>query len=199
MKTTLTGEKLAKAAVNQILSHPETWDQSTWHSECGTKHCFAGWCQILAGKPKDSEKAKQDAKEALGLTEFEAGHFFRATCSLSELHALAANFNRDGYDRDGYDRAGYDRDGYDRAGYDRDGYDRAGYDRDGYDRAGYNRDGYNRDGYDRDGYDRDGYDRAGYDRDGYDRDGYDRDGYNRAGYDRAGYDRDGKKLPLFEV
>lgn len=50
----LTGDRLLKAAINHILLHPETWDQSTWHSSCKTKHCIAGTCQILAGFAPDS-------------------------------------------------------------------------------------------------------------------------------------------------
>ena len=34
----------------QIAEHPETHDQTTWHSPCGTKHCVAGWTVILAGE-----------------------------------------------------------------------------------------------------------------------------------------------------
>jgi hypothetical protein len=137
----LTGEKLLKTVVNQILAHPETWKQDSWHSLCGTKHCVAGWCQLLSGKGQDSNTAKEDAQAALGLTDSEAAHLFRPGCTISEIHHFAANFGVAGYNRAGYDRAGYDR-----AGYDRDGYHRDGYHRDGYDRAGYNRDGYHRDG-----------------------------------------------------
>ena len=133
---TLRGAELARAAVNQILAHPESWQQSAWHSPCGTKHCFAGWCQILSGKPLNADTSKQDAREALGFSESDANWFFRSTASLGELHALAANFDRDGFGRDGFGRDGFDRDGFDRDGFDRDGFGRAGFDRDGFDRAG---------------------------------------------------------------
>jgi hypothetical protein len=204
MNGNLTGEKLLKTAVNQILAHPETWDQSNWHSPCGTKHCIAGWCQILAGKPANDDTAKEDAMEALGLNEEEANTLFRASTSLPEIYYFATHFNETGYDRDGYDRAGFDKYGYNRDGYNRDGFNRDGFDRDGFDKYDYNRNGFNRDGFDRDGYNRGGYNREGYnrdgfDRDGYNRDGYDRDGYNRTGYGRDGFNRDGKKLQPFEV
>jgi len=41
---TLPGRVLA-----QLRAHPETWDQESWHSECGTTHCCAGWAVVLAG------------------------------------------------------------------------------------------------------------------------------------------------------
>jgi hypothetical protein len=35
----------------QIASHPETHDQSTWASrtDCGTTYCIAGWAAMLTG------------------------------------------------------------------------------------------------------------------------------------------------------
>jgi hypothetical protein len=35
--------------VTQIEAHPETHDQGTWHSSCGTKHCVAGFATHLSG------------------------------------------------------------------------------------------------------------------------------------------------------
>jgi hypothetical protein len=35
--------------VAQIEAHPESHDQGTWHSECGTKHCIAGFATHLSG------------------------------------------------------------------------------------------------------------------------------------------------------
>ncbi len=35
--------------VAQIAAHPETHDQTTWHSACGTKHCIAGLATHLSG------------------------------------------------------------------------------------------------------------------------------------------------------
>jgi hypothetical protein len=167
--TPLRGPELARAAVNHILDHPEQWDQRHWH--CGTTHCFAGTCQVLAGRPADPDSCSAEVRELLGLTPHEARWLFAADRTLGQIHGfvaiMLAEADRDGRDRDGYDRAGYDRDGYDRAGYDRAGRDRDGRDRDGYDRDGRDRDGYDRDGRDRDGRDRDGRDRDGRDRDGW--------------------------------
>jgi hypothetical protein len=147
----LRGEKLLKTAINQILKHPETWYQGSWHSACGTKHCIAGWCQILSGHAQNELTTKEDAQKALEITSYEAANLFRPDCSLAEMYYFAENFNRAGFNRAGFNRAGYDRAGYDRAGYDRAGYDRAGYDRAGYDRAGFNRAGFNRAGFNRAG------------------------------------------------
>jgi hypothetical protein len=129
--------------LEKIESCPAEWKQDSWH--CGTKHCFAGWAQVLANKPVSNETVRRDARQFLGLTMAEADYLFAGHRTLEDFKS--------------YNRAGYNRAGYDRAGYNRAGYDRDGYNRDGYNRAGYNRDGYDRDGYDRDGYDRDGLDR----------------------------------------
>ena len=102
----LTGERLLKTVVNQILAHPETWRQQEWRSSCGTKHCVAGWCQLLAGKPLLNSMAKEDAQAALGISDAEANHLFRLRCTLSEIYSFAENFNRDGFYRAGFDRDG---------------------------------------------------------------------------------------------
>lgn len=35
--------------IKQIIDHPETYNQRIYHSECGTSHCIAGWCDVLSG------------------------------------------------------------------------------------------------------------------------------------------------------
>ncbi len=35
--------------VEQITSEPDSHDQSTWHSDCGTRHCIAGFATHLSG------------------------------------------------------------------------------------------------------------------------------------------------------
>jgi len=155
--------------LEKIEACPAEWDQGSWH--CGTKHCFAGWAQILSGKPANDATARVDAREWLGLTRYEADYFFSMVRTLEDFQA--------GYDKDGYNRDGHRRDGYNQAGYNWDGYNQAGYNWDGYNQAGYDKDGYNWDGYGWNGYDKDGYGWNGYDRDGHRRDGYDRDGFDR--------------------
>lgn len=97
----------------QIEAHPETWDQTKWH--CGTKHCIAGWAQILAGKPEDDATVCRDARQYLGLTMTEASVLFDRTCTLDTLRtfAAAAWYDADGFGRDGFDRSGFDRYGLD--------------------------------------------------------------------------------------
>jgi hypothetical protein len=205
----LTGPELLRAAVNQIIEHPETWNQRSWH--CGTSHCVAGWCNVLAGN--GTVEGNSVLIREVGISPGEAEWLSQPHRSLPDIYNFAKKVlsNRDGFNRDGFDRAGFDRDGFDRDGFDRAGFDRDGFDRDGFNRAGFNRDGFDRAGFDRDGFDRDGFNRAGFNRDGFnrdgfnragfnrdgfDRDGFDRDGFDRDGFNRAGFNRDGKKLPL---
>lgn len=37
----------------------------TWHSDCGTKHCLAGWAQVLDGNEMDDIKAPSVGKKLL--------------------------------------------------------------------------------------------------------------------------------------
>ena len=147
----LRGEKLLKAAVNQILRHPDTWNQATWHSECGTKHCIAGWCQILSGNKVPTCDVWRDAQAALDISSADASWLFSGDRSLREIYHFAKNFSVAGFNRDGFNREGFNRDGFNRAGLDRAGFDREGFNRAGFDRDGFNRAGFNYAGFDRDG------------------------------------------------
>ena len=113
--TPLRGEKLLKTAVNQILAHPNTWDQTHWHSSCGSKHCIAGWCQILAGHVADEGCVTSQAQEALGISMADRAWLFAPIRTLAEIYRFAETFSA-GFDRDGFDRDGFDRAGRDRAG-----------------------------------------------------------------------------------
>jgi|GEM_PF-6564746 len=84
----LRGNELLRAVVNQILAHPETWDQSDYHSECGTTHCVAGWAQVLGGLPATGA-AYFDAKRLLGLTKTEADQLFDPKTKLREIYDFA--------------------------------------------------------------------------------------------------------------
>ena len=116
MNKKLTGEELLKTAVNQILLHPETWNQEEFHSPCGTKHCIAGWSQILSGQAPRAETVVEDARSALEISGRDAEYLFNSSRTLVEIYSFAT-----GYDLAGFNRGGYNRDGYDRDGYDRDG------------------------------------------------------------------------------
>lgn len=68
----MQGKELFHAVIKQIEKDPEGWDQNYWHTdkngfatnnpdeffECGTTHCFAGWCEILgvAGSGEEFKK-----------------------------------------------------------------------------------------------------------------------------------------------
>jgi hypothetical protein len=94
---------LIRVCINQVTQHPETHDQSSWHSDCGSQHCIAGHCQLKMGKPMDSHSAKRDAQEGMGLTEDEANYFFSAERTRPELFGFA-NFFLNG--EVWFDRAG---------------------------------------------------------------------------------------------
>ncbi len=173
--TELRGPELARAVMNHILAHPESWNQRHWH--CGTSHCFGGFCQIKGGREQTAE-AGSDAQELLGIGYWDARWLFESSRTLYELYSWTKAFI-EGYAEDGFDSAGFDSAGFDRAGYDSAGYDSAGYDSAGFDRAGY--------------------DSAGFDSAGFDRAGYDSAGYDSAGYDSAGFDRAGLKLELLPL
>lgn len=115
-KTPLRGKKLLQTAVNQILEYPETWNQTEYHSECGTMHCIAGWCQILGGRPANRCSTSNDSQELLGISINEAFWLFSKDRSLREIYNFAKKFDLAGFDRDGFDRAGFDLNGFHRAG-----------------------------------------------------------------------------------
>ena len=106
----LRGAALLATAVNHILAHPETWDQQEWH--CGTKHCIAGHCELLA-TGKETRYTSDIAQELLGITVAEADWLFDARRTLREIYGFAeamlsdTRFDRWGYDREGRDRRGY--------------------------------------------------------------------------------------------
>lgn len=71
--------------LDQITNHPETWDQTDWHSPCETKHCVAGWAQIMSGQPASIARARADANLWLDLTHKETEWLFDAERTMAEL------------------------------------------------------------------------------------------------------------------
>ena len=63
----LRGKALLRAAINQIIQNPKTWNQRSYH--CGTKHCVAGWCQILGGRTKKEIEATEQAHNGIDCAE----------------------------------------------------------------------------------------------------------------------------------
>lgn len=115
--------ELMQKTMDQILLHPETWNQSVWHSDCGTSHCFAGWAQnILVGRQIKNkgmhmiEELKPNAKswsgqeyydiqigmaEELGLTEDLSNLLFNEDNGIVELHTYFSalmNLDAAGFD-----------------------------------------------------------------------------------------------------
>lgn len=125
-----------KKVLKQITDNPETWCQTLWH--CDTKHCLAGWAQILSGQPEVSRRARIDARLFLELTPCEADWLFCVSRRLEQLADAAdptyladriaietvIGDRVDTLDSEGYYSTGYDKEGYARDGYDRDGLDR---------------------------------------------------------------------------
>ena len=93
----LRGKALLKAAINQILANPKQWDQETYH--CGTKHCVAGWCQILGGRTKeeirnmeegDGIDCSDDAADLIGIDRLKAWHqLFASDLTLARIYQNA--------------------------------------------------------------------------------------------------------------
>jgi len=139
-----------KLVLAEIKTHPANWDQRQLHKR--TKHCFAGWGQIMSGATVSKHGCWKQARIFFGFSYRETCWAFSPCRTLEELETLLYERDTKGYDRDGYDiegfnRAGYARDGLcserlvmwrDENGFDEDGYDINGYDSDGYDRDGLN-------------------------------------------------------------
>ncbi len=85
----LTGKALMKAVINQIIDHPETWDQGQDHSDCGTKHCILGWAQVLSGKKELGSDSFTEAKVALGLNDDQAEFLWDSNRSWDEIYDFA--------------------------------------------------------------------------------------------------------------
>ncbi|MDY6884051.1 MAG: hypothetical protein SWL02_09780 [Pseudomonadota bacterium] len=119
--------ELLKKVMNQIIQEPETWDQSEWHSECRTSHCFAGWCEVFMKKDRTHNRwlsGYDNAVSGLGITTGLADYMFSPHRTKSELYLTCkAIISGDMFD---FDRAGYDSEGYNCEGYNRAGFDRAG-------------------------------------------------------------------------
>ncbi len=88
------------AVLDQIKAHPEKWGQNSYH--CGTKHCFAGWAQILAGKydpevwrgrvctasMEEYEALHDTAEEFLGISVNEACYLFSPDRTIEDFEAF---------------------------------------------------------------------------------------------------------------
>jgi hypothetical protein len=87
-KTFPRGNELLRQVVNQIIKHPETWDQSNWH--CGSSHCVGGWAQVMGGREPDAARVFEDARKLLGLSEGQASWLFYGGRTFEEIYCFAA-------------------------------------------------------------------------------------------------------------
>ena len=86
---------LAARVLEQIISHPETYDQAVWHSTCGTKHCVAGLCVKLSRTEKYESLfgTAHTARLALGLPLSEICPFRPSDDPIPWLRKLAKRDN----------------------------------------------------------------------------------------------------------
>ena len=67
---------LAARVLEQITGHPESLDMDSWHSDCGTKHCFAGWAVTLSGEAGGAAEKRLGTDSAARLLLGGSGHPF---------------------------------------------------------------------------------------------------------------------------
>lgn len=81
--------KLAKQTLHKIQTTPNQWDQDVYHSHCGTRHCFAGWVEILSGRanPRTNDDTYTDvaAREELETDQETSQYLFHTSRTLEEL------------------------------------------------------------------------------------------------------------------
>ncbi len=71
--------------VGRIYQRPETWDQTVYHSACGTAHCVAGHAQVDSGVDVRTGSTWPDAEMWLELDAGEAGGLFSPNRILEDL------------------------------------------------------------------------------------------------------------------
>ena len=121
----LRGAALLLAAIEHIITHPESWDQAViWHD--GDRHCLFGWCQIIAGLSPDADYCFEEVRDLLGLCTPDAAWLCAPSRTMDQIRWFADELAAGRITMTGRDCEGYDAEGYDRFGYDRFGFDRQG-------------------------------------------------------------------------
>ena len=77
-----------KMVLDKIKAEPHLWDQDHWHSFCGTRHCFAGWAQVMSGNLPSEKYARQDAQAFFEMDDNVASYAFWSRTTLEELEEL---------------------------------------------------------------------------------------------------------------
>ena len=91
-----TPAQLAQLVLDQIVTYPETHDQTDWFSYCGTTGCVSGWANMFArGYIETANHAPEiSGRELLGLTPFDAYWLF--FCTTNRQAQLALKFLANG-------------------------------------------------------------------------------------------------------
>lgn len=91
----LRGVALLRAAIDFILAHPESWDQTIiWHSSCGTRHCLFGICQIIAGLEPNHDNCFQEVRELLNLSVPDAAWLCAPNRTIGQIRWFADEMAR---------------------------------------------------------------------------------------------------------
>ena len=74
--------------LDHIIAHPESWDQTRWHSFSGETHCFAGHAQIMA-KHSWGSSASEAASNFLELRPQESNYLFGMDRTLEDFQEIS--------------------------------------------------------------------------------------------------------------
>jgi len=97
----LRGYQLVKVAIDHIIAHPETWDQTIiWHSSDGKRHCLFGLCQILAGFEANNDDCFEEVRELLGLRTPDAAWLCAPNRTLEQIRWFADEMVKGLYPRE---------------------------------------------------------------------------------------------------
>lgn len=77
-----------KLILDKIKKDPNSWDQNEWHSTCGTKHCFAGHCQIEMGRSINADTVREDAAEFLEIPPTESWVLFDVENTIEDFEDI---------------------------------------------------------------------------------------------------------------
>ena len=75
---------LLAATFNRIMEDPSSWDQRSFHSDCGTTHCFCGHSEILLGEIQNANHI-DFIKKRYNLSAYVAATIIDAENTLSEV------------------------------------------------------------------------------------------------------------------